>query len=100
MSSKNSIPDYLRLIESETRESGEPKALKFGSGGGTSDGMEARLAKVEATLEHVGREIADVKTEVRSLRDQARTDFRVTFTAIIAVALGLAGLMAKGFHWL
>lgn len=80
--------------------SGKAKPLKIPSGDGTFDGMEARLAKVEAALEHVGREMADVKTDVRSLRDQARTDFRITFTAIIAVALGLAGLMAKGFHWL
>ncbi|KPG01018.1 hypothetical protein IP86_06015 [Rhodopseudomonas sp. AAP120] len=80
--------------------SGKAKPLKVASGDGTFDGMEARLAKVEAALEHVGREMADVKTDVRSLRDQARTDFRITFTAIIAVALGLAGLMAKGFHWL
>lgn len=80
--------------------SGKAKPLKIAPGDGTFDGMEARLAKVEAALEHVGREMADVKTDVRSLRDQARTDFRITFTAIIAVALGLAGLMAKGFHWL
>lgn len=57
------------------------------------------MAKVEASLEHIGREMSDVKTELRSLRDNARTDFRVVFGAIIAVALGLAGMMAKGFHW-
>jgi len=41
-----------------------------------------------------------VKADVRGLRADARTDFRILFGAIIAVALGLAGLMAKGFHWL
>lgn len=46
-----------------------------------------------------GRDSADVKTEVRSLRE-ARTDFRIIFTAIITVALGLPVLMAKGFHWM
>jgi len=29
-----------------------------------------------------------------------QTDFRLLFGAIIAVTLGLAALMAKGFHWL
>jgi hypothetical protein len=28
------------------------------------------------------------------------TDFRVLFGALIAIAVGLAGIMAKGFHWL
>lgn len=73
--------------------------LSTGGGGGTSGGMEARVAKLEATLEHIGREMSDVKADVRTLRDNARTDFRVLFGAIIAVALGLAGLLAKGFHW-
>jgi hypothetical protein len=75
------------------------EALKSGDSDGTSGGMEARLAKVEAALDHIGREMSDVKTDVRSLRDNARTDFRLVFAAIIAATLGLAGLMAKGFHW-
>jgi hypothetical protein len=29
-----------------------------------------------------------------------QSDFRMLFGVIIAVALGIAGLMAKGFHWL
>jgi hypothetical protein len=62
--------------------------------------MEARLAKVEAALEHIGREMTDIKGDVRTLRDNARTDFRILFGAVIAVAIGLAGLIAKGFHWL
>jgi hypothetical protein len=74
--------------------------LQGGGGGGTSDGMEARVAKVEAAIEHIQQDISEIKGDVRSLRDYARTDFRVMFGAIIAVALGLAGLMAKGFHWL
>ena len=75
------------------------KALKGGGSDGTFGGMEARVAKLEATLEHIGREMSDVKADVRTLRDNARTDFRVLFGAIIAFALGLAGLLAKGFHW-
>lgn len=69
-------------------------------GGGTYDGMGPRLAKLEAAVEHIQRDIGDLKIDARSLRDNARTDFRVLFAAIIFTALGLAGLMARGFHWL
>lgn len=78
----------------------QPATLSSPGGDGTSGGMEARLAKVEATLEHIGREIVDVRQDMRALRTEARTDFRLLFGAVIFVALGLAGLMAKGFHWL
>jgi len=74
--------------------------LKSGGGGGTSGGMEPRVAKLEAAVEHIQRDTTDIKTDVRTLRDNARTDFRVLFSAIIVVALGLAGMMARGFHWL
>ncbi|MFZ5739075.1 MAG: hypothetical protein ACOY6K_19580 [Pseudomonadota bacterium] len=74
--------------------------LQPSDGGGTFDGMGARIAKLEAAVEHIERDIGDIKTELRSLRGEARVDFRLLFGAIIAVALGIAGLMAKGFHWL
>lgn len=64
------------------------------------DELEARVAKLEASVGYIEREITDLKTEVRGLRNEARTDFRLLFGALIAVALGLAGLLAKGFGWL
>ena len=73
--------------------------MKSGDGGGTFDGMEPRIAKLEALSETVARDLGDIKSDVRELRRDARTDFRTLFGALIAVALGLAGLMAKGFHW-
>jgi len=63
-------------------------------------GMEARIAKLEAAVEFIQRDLADLKTEVRGLRTDARTDFRLLFGSLIAVALGLAALMAKGFQWI
>jgi len=59
-------------------------------------GMEARIAKLETALEFVQRDIGELRTDVRAIRT---TDFRILFGAIITVALGLAGLMGKGFHW-
>jgi hypothetical protein len=80
------------------KKAGEP--LNQGGGGGTFNGMEARVAKLEAAVEHIQRDTGEIKTDVRSVRDNARTDFRILFGAIIAVAIGLAGIMANGFHWL
>lgn len=72
--------------------------------GGDDGGMEARIAKLEATFEHLGRDVDDLRADVKELRRDIHgirtTDFRLLFGAIIAVALGLAGLMARGFGWL
>ena len=76
------------------------EALKTGGSDGTSGGMEPRVAKLDAAVEHIQKDASDIKVDLRTLRDNARTDFRILFGAIIAVALGLAGLMARGFHWL
>ena len=62
--------------------------------------MEARVAKLDASVEHIAVDIAGIKDELKPLRANARTDFRLIFGALISVALGLAALMAKGFHWL
>lgn len=62
--------------------------------------MEARAAKLEASVEHIERDIGEIRTDIRGLRADAKTDFRLLFAALIASALGLASLMAKGFHWL
>jgi hypothetical protein len=71
-----------------------------GSGGGNGGtGMDARVAKVEATIEHIQSDTSDIKENIRDLRRNATNDFRILFAAIIGVAIGLAGLMAKGFHW-
>jgi hypothetical protein len=87
-----------REREADADPRGPP--LHGGGGGGTFDGMEPRVAKLEAAIEHIQRDTTDIKTDVRTLRDNARSDFRLLFGATIAVALGLAALMARGFHWL
>ena len=62
--------------------------------------MEARIAKVESAVEFIQRDILDIKQELRSMRKDMSTDFRILFGAIMTLAVGLAGLMAKGFGWL
>ena len=71
-----------------------------GAGGPSDAGLEPRVAKLEAHIGHIQTDIADIKTDVREIKRDARTDFRLLFGALIFVALGLAGVMAKGFHWI
>ncbi|MTJ81726.1 MAG: hypothetical protein F8N37_12010 [Telmatospirillum sp.] len=62
--------------------------------------MEARVAKLEALSESTDRRMTTVEQDIRGLRQDMRSDFRTTWTGLIAIALGLAALMAKGFHWI
>jgi hypothetical protein len=80
--------------------------------------MEHRLTRLEVTTQHIQADLRDLRTEVRDfkgemrdfqkevrsefrdVRFQARTDFRLLFGGLITVAVGMAALMAKGFHWI
>jgi tetrahydromethanopterin S-methyltransferase subunit G len=96
-----------------------------GDGGSPQDrGMEARLAVLEEIAAATRQSVADQRADTNrrfeevnrrfeevnhrfdavdrrfdSMRDAMERDFRLLFGAIITVALGLAALMAKGFHW-
>lgn len=79
-----------------------------GGGSGPHDpGMEARVAKLESDVGHIQQDIGEIKHDIRDLknvdirdiRDALRTDFRLLFGALITATLGLAAVMAKGFHW-
>lgn len=82
----------------ETFDGKEDGLKSNGSGGGGS--MEARVAKLESDVEYIKRDISEIKDDIKDIKKDAKSDFRMLFGAIIAVALGLAGLMAKGFGWL
>lgn len=79
-----------------------PKASVPEAGGGDDGGgsMEPRVARLEVEYEHVRRDLDEIKVDQRELRRDMRADFRITWCGLFAVALGLAGLMAKGFGWL
>lgn len=74
--------------------------VDFGGGGGHNRGMEPRVAKLEALAESTDRRLGTVEGDIRTLRADMRSDFRATWAGLIFVALGLAGLMAKGFGWI
>lgn len=86
-------------------EWGRRLSLRDNAGGPPYDGgMEARVAKLEAAVEHIQTDLKELKSDVRDLRKDVAgirtTDFRLLFGAIITVTLGLAALMAHGFHWI
>ena len=62
--------------------------------------LEAGVAVLGAHVTHIRDDLTAIRADIRDIRDAARTDFRLLFGALIAVALGLAGLMARGFGWL
>lgn len=85
---------------------GSPQEYTVKTDGNPPSGgdMEARVARLEAAVEYIQRDISELKADVRSTKSEISairtTDFRLLFGAIITVALGLAGIMAKGFNWI
>lgn len=94
-----------------------PNGGDKGSGGS----LEQRVGKLEVLIDRFQKDISEISTDLKDMRKdvksdfntvrgemrtdftavkgEMRTDFRLLFGAIITVALGLAGLVAKGFHW-
>lgn len=62
--------------------------------------MDARIVRLDVAIEYMSRDLRDIKEGMRAVRRDRVTDFRLLFGSLIAVALGLAALMAKGFGWL
>jgi hypothetical protein len=98
-SSGNPTEDVLSAIQEAIDAPRLPFPDRHLRRGAEPDGIEARVTRLEAGIEFQ-RNIAEIKTELQILRANARSDFRLTFAALIAAALGLAWLLAKGFHWL
>lgn len=63
-------------------------------------GMEARVAKLEAAMEHVQEDIRDIKTDLRAFRADTSANFRWVLGAMSGGFIILLGAMAHGFHWL
>lgn len=63
-------------------------------------GTEARIARIEAHVDHLREGLTELKAETREIKSDMKTDFRILFGAIITVAVGISGLLAKGFGWI
>jgi len=73
---------------------------EFGQQPPGGEPLEARVAKLEAHVEHIREDTAEIKTTLSKLGDRMWTQFIITWGGLIAVAVGLTGVMAKGFGWL
>ncbi len=93
---------YIKEIVTLKQESHEATdiSLKNSGGDGTSGGMEARVARLESDVEHIKTTTGEIRLDIRELRKKIDDHFLILGGMIVAVALGLAGLLAKGFHWL
>lgn len=91
---------------------GPGKAIRAGARvnrrSGEHRGVEARVAKLEAITEHIQRDVADLKIEVRglrtelktevtSLRAEMRADFRLLFGTILTMSLAMVSMVVKVF---
>lgn len=52
---------------------------------------------LEQELNALATDVRNAKKDVAGIRT---TDFRILCGAIVAIGLVLAGLLARGFHWL
>ena len=62
--------------------------------------MEARLASLETHTQHIVTNVGDLRADVRRLKSRIDSHFIILAGMVIASAVGLAGLIARGFHWL
>jgi hypothetical protein len=81
-----------------------------GAGPSHDPAMGARVAVLEEIAASTKEALTDLRQELRALRTETsrrddgtreaqERDFRILFAALISVAIGLAAMMAKGFHW-
>ena len=69
--------------------------------------LEARVARIEAHIEHIDVELADIKQDIRNVRVEIKSQSE-SFRGDLKWMLGLyaagfgtlATLMAHGFHWI
>jgi hypothetical protein len=65
--------------------------------GARDDTTDARVAQLEELIEYVQRDIAEIKTDLGVLR---RSDLHLALAVVLIVAIAVAVLLAKVFHWL
>jgi hypothetical protein len=79
------FPDRNPLWQTDVKGAAEKRAT------------EARVAQLEELTEYLQRDIAEIKTELEIL---TRSDLHLALVVGLAVAIALAALLARVFHWL
>lgn len=98
------VADIARAILAANENSRRPPVLPTPTAGGHDGGMPPdlpeRVAILDTHVAHIREDISTLKGDVRDIRKDMRVDFRLTWAGLFVVAIGLAGMMAKGFKWL
>lgn len=88
------------LLRTDFRKGAPTPSLKEGGGGGTYDGMDARVTRLETHMEYVQRDLAEIKGDLKTAVSRlselpTRSDLRTwqwgwiaTGVAIIALTVG------------
>ncbi len=95
---------FLRVVGDDDaqadrlRAKGEALDLKSGGGDGTSGGMEARVTRLETSLEFIKRDVGELRSDVSGLKvDFARLDERVKNLPskgfIVSASITIIGLL-------
>ncbi len=64
---------HLKAVPSESGFSTVAHPLEKGGGGGNDGGMEARVAKLEAAVEYIQKDVAEIKSELKSMNEALRS---------------------------
>lgn len=101
---------HLRAISGEANFSRVARPLESGGGGGNDGGMEARVAKLESTVEYIQRDIAEMRSSTAKMVDElamAKADLaaiKVSLTHMpttlqMWMAVGAVTLLVGGGLW-
>jgi len=112
-------PDNVTYIHAANKSDESPTYRQIGHGdGGDGDGGDMWQQSVETRLSELRQDIVALRSETSNgfndmrksfdrvdekfdrVNDKQERDFRILFGAIIFVALGLAGLLARSFAWI
>ena len=101
--SRASAPNPTDKVLSAIQEAIDAPRLPFpdrsGRRAAEPAGLEARVTRLETVIEFQ-RNLSEIRTELETMRTDARSAFRLILAVLMVIALGLAWLLAKGFHWL
>lgn len=92
--------DARLLQKAYERQAAEMERLKSGGGGGTFDGMDGRVSRLEAHMEHVRTDMSEIKLDLKATLSKLnelptkadlntwRWQWIATGVAIIALTVG------------
>jgi hypothetical protein len=95
-------PALVPPENTQQNQSIDENILRPPGGGGTGDGMEARVAVLEQIAKDTREVLGDIKSELRDIRAEIkdiRNGQRTEFLWILGAIASLFALMAHGFHW-